>query len=234
MSKISYEKIEGEIRVTVPYVLKDDFKAKFRTAKWESSKKVWIIGSRSERRLVSYIEAVAANEQAIEELEQAELTLAEIQETVNELKRVKAEAAKIQEEIINLQGKHGELKDVKQQLDKEFKFVERLKNERESAKEAIQTEKAFIEEQLNKFFNLNEVKAAAEKVRKLHNTVGNKEGFTAAKQPIRDAIEALEAEGLRLLALNFIDEANYNRPDRDGLENMPADFWYKLEKIEEE
>jgi chromosome segregation ATPase len=234
MSRIGYEKIEGEIRVTVPYLLKDDFKSKFRNAKWESASKKWIISSRSEKRLISYIEAVAANEQAIEELEQAELTLAEIQETVNELKRIKAEAAKIQEEIINLQEKHGELKDVKQQLDKEFKFVERLKNERESAKEAVEKEKTFIEEQLKKFFDLNEVKAAAEKVRKIHNTVGNKEGFIAAKQPIRAAIEALEAEGLRLLALNYIDEANYNRPDRDGLENMPADFWYKLEKIEEE
>ena len=234
MSKISYEKKEGEIRVTVPYVLKDDFKSKFRTAKWESVNKVWIISSKSEKRLISYIAAVAVNEQAIEDLEQAELTLAEIEETVAELKRIQSEAAAIQKEIIRLKEKHGELSELRNEFQKEFSNAEELKKEREVAKVSVATERAFIDEQLNKFFDLNEVKAAAEKVRRLHNQVGNREGFIAAKQPIRKAMEALEAEGLRLLALNYIDEARYNRPDKDGIDKMPAEYWYRLERIEEE
>lgn len=80
--KLSSIKIDSGFVVSVPYELKDDFKAHFKTAKWSPTQKQWCVGPRSGKKLQQWIDHININfsDEVLEEFDARSMTEKEIEQ----------------------------------------------------------------------------------------------------------------------------------------------------------
>lgn len=232
-STISVEKTDTGFIVKIPYAIKDDFKDSFKTAKWHADKKAWELGSRVEKRLMTW-----ANEYS----ELADKTMEynqqhdEIEFSQQELERLKENTlqklADIQQQLAKLKLKNAQLQQTKtaiQELELQLKQAT-LELQKENCIHSQQ--QADIASVVSGLININAVLKAHQTLCHVYKKVGAqaREQYDDAQTIIKTAIKNLNKAGLRSKGLEKLYEMNFNRPDRDDPSTVTLTDIYNITK----
>lgn len=238
--KISILEKDDRLLVTIPYALKDSFKAVFRTATWAAAHKAWSVSTRSRKRLEAWVAEVErsgvlepaedhdAREMAEQEVEKLRVDLGKLD---MDLRRQLAEQRSLEE----IRADNAQL------LDRIARMRAELANTVAAVAEqrqAAAAEKADIEATIASIINLNAVNSAIRSIR-----------WLAAQAPraqhrhdFEQHVELIDAEHDKLLEAGFdspllreLSCANYNRKHKDAHEwQQPLTFCVLAKKEEEE
>lgn len=235
---LTINEIETGYSINIPFILKDIFKEKFPSAKWNNYTKKWEVGSRSFKRLNQFIEQAKVLEESLIELETKEMLN-------DEIKIIENQVNSILREIKMKISEHEEIYELNQNI---LELKAELKNEQENLVKlaaelkVISDEKTRNLDELINYFSgiisFNKIESARKQMYSWHGKVGRvaKEKFTEAQEIIDDEKDKLEEAGWGLTGLDFLSKANFNRADRDHPKLMPANAmsdFYKLDDLNE-
>lgn len=219
-NKISKNSSADQIFVSFPFALKDSFKSTFKTAKWDGVRKTWNIKNSavSAKKLDAWIaevdaSGVIADLNAVDEEAIDQKTIANIQadliEIRAELKKTSASAEQRQKTIDLLSFLRQDLKSEQ--------------TKRDAAQTQAKEQKAQIQEYLGVLVDLGQMRQAYTTMFRTHNKVGSDahKDFNAAQSTLVEFYNILNKYGLHSETLDKITDANFNRPDRDGLSRYP-------------
>lgn len=216
--------------VYVPFDLKDIFKAHFKTAKWNSSKTCWEVGVRSHKKLIQFQDVVDKYKVQLENKFYVEQLLEEELLTDEEIRNLSCQILVIAAETRDVTG-------LKERLEKKLMRLNSMKQEISAAKieiEALNEQnmhtKAEIEQRINNLVDMELVRRLAREMSKHIKSVGqtSKDLFKDAKNEIVQQRNILSSKGFGLKALDWLANANFNRPDRDSPNVMPCSAWTEL------
>ncbi len=220
---------DGGMHVFFPFALKDNFRKEFPNATWVPARKAWRVGSRSAKRLDQWMAAVASAAERIAVLD-------ELQFSERELMRVTDVANTLATKLGGLTNDLKRLLDVKDSLLAARTHLDDVRKSVAVKEKQIADEKAEIEALLEGIIDLRLCHELKKSFHYYHTQVG-----AAARRHFNEVIAEIDVErkklrlaGYRLVALDYMSSANFNRFDRDGLNNIPADAWYDLRKIVED
>jgi hypothetical protein len=208
----------------VPFEMKENFKKVFPSAKWNPDGKVWIVGSRSEKRLQQWIQEMTALASSIEDDEAAELTSRKIQE-------IRDEAETWRERIHAARSEAGNIKNLAELLKAEKAKLAEVKKEFEIAELEKQEEYKKVATLLSGIIDPKKILLLAQELSKNQNFSG-RQYFDEAKKELKEMREKLAAAGLKSEGLNELISININRPDRDKPSNVKMVDVLKISKIE--
>jgi DNA repair exonuclease SbcCD ATPase subunit len=225
------------------FELKDSFREVFPTAKWNPVSRQWEMGVRAKKNFEAWASEVQTAEAALVELEKekeaAEWSESEIEKIKASIAQVIAETSKSkaalpkQEALMAVRTELLErLKELEPQLSKERARVA-------SAKKSAQQSEARIRQKMEGIVDFAAIEAAFRKMQWAHRGVGSthRRAFEEAQAVINEQIENLAEAGWGNVGLNWASNANFNRPERDGLNRMPAgamDEWFEFVGDEED
>jgi len=238
---VSYEKVTDGFHVQFPFDLLQVFKDTFKTAKWLPNEKVWLVGPRAEPRLKEFSQLVREQVTAWEDLEAAEFSaseLAQLQQRLDALNhQIQVRASQILKDTQSAESaeklrqaiaeKRTELQGMQAQLDKAAK-------DRAAASASLHAEQVHLDSLLASIIPIKQLKGPTlTAFQRNHSAVGATAHrlFNEAQSEFSSAKKALAKQGLRLKALDWLVDANFNRPDRDAAGLMPETHWYALEKL---
>ena len=203
-------------------VLIDSFKAAFRSGKWNAAEKRWEVGSRSKTRLQTWIDE--ANAYLADENE--EMLAKDLEFSIQLLKSCREMLRDTREQKEKAQNLVAELNKVKAE-------IENVKAEVEQEEAELKKAENSVLELIGQVVDVKRIYEIKEKMKQLHfgRYASDKSNFKALQNEIGEYIEKLEKIGYSSPALDFLYTANFNRPDRDKIDNMPK--LTKLEKFEE-
>lgn len=222
----------GSIRVSVPYAMKDAFRKVFPSAKWESASKSWTLGKRSKAKLEQWAGVVNTTYDA--EAEAQFLSAKELADLAQAIKdarvELQSETRRYEASVQALGEAHLTvllLKSVQDEVDAVAKKLQ----DTATVMKATQAE---IEERISRIVPVSVLKSLAYDLDRAHKvkTAQSHSRFDELQATLTKHRAAFKSAGLRLAALDYLVNANFNRHDRDGLHNMPAGAWHKITKIE--
>jgi hypothetical protein len=218
--------LEKGFGVKFPFELKDSFKATFRTAKWNGYKKQWEVGPRSKKKLEQWIEIASKAAEEIELADSEELKK-------EELAKIEADIAKIRAGIANRR-KEINAVNVVEMLNSAKEELAKAQAEFEAATTEKSIKLAEAKEMLSRVCDINTIQAAISKMKDNHNKVGSKPRgiFDNAQHELIQEYKKIQAIGFRSWGLYDLINLNFNRPDRDRIDDCSS--IYELEKIESE
>jgi chromosome segregation ATPase len=232
----------GVISCYFPIALKDNFREALPSAKWDKYANCWKVTTRVRTRVLSWAKAVEEAAQLAKQIEEVELQeedYKKLEKFVEELRatleRKKNDYAKAIIETDNIKRLKEEAEQIKKLLEAEEEKILAAEEIRAQAKKALAQERAKIDGILSKIIDLDKLKGVVfATFAKYHNAVGAtaRSMFDRAQSEYFDAQEQLAKAGYRLAAIDYLCDANFNRPDRDGVKFMPPNAWYQLSKIE--
>lgn len=212
--------------ISFPYTLKDAFRAEFPSAKWNPTQKLWEVGPRSKSRLAAW--AAEANETATAALiaEERDFTEAELAATRRQMDEINQRFSESRRSL-------HELEEVKNRLLATKADFERAIKEAESTAVQVLEHENAINDLL---FSLMDKKAIDAAIACMSNNMNPRLG--TAKTKFLDAQEVIRAERMKLAnagwscaAIDFLADANFNRPDRDHPQYNRAKDWFNLKPI---
>lgn len=238
--ELEYTKNDAGFLVTVPFYLKDDFKSVFKTAKWDSTKKKWQVGTRAEKRLKGFfenLEKVSAELKAAnDEFESKELTLEEIKKAEDSLAAILKEKREATAEL-------QEMIESKEAIESCLEKIEKTKNEvaiiEGKKKEAFEEAYKMIS-QIIDFNKISSAQSAMGSYRNRSNYYNFRNEFDEHHMIVIRENQKLENAGLSSDVLNRFCAINYNRAgrnDRDAIDNYDLSeesIVSSITKIEEE
>lgn len=222
--------------VYVPFDLKDIFKAHFKTAKWNGSKTCWEVGVRSHKKLIQFQDVIDKYKVELENKFSAEQLLEEELLTDEEIINLSCQILGIAEKI-------SDVTDLKERLDKKLMRLNSMQQEISAAKIEIDAlneqnmhTKAEIEQRINNLVDLELVRRLTCEMSKHMKSVGqtSKDLFHDAQNEIVQQWKILRSKGFGLKALDWLANANFNRPDRDSPNVMPSSLWLELYKTNQD
>ncbi|AQU89238.1 hypothetical protein B0W47_16800 (plasmid) [Komagataeibacter nataicola] len=233
---ITFKEVEKGYLVKVPYEIKDDFKAIFKTAKWSAGDTAWFVGPRSLKKLERFQEetkdALAEIEakQVLEE--EAELTQKEIDGVLkslecisNNFEDLKTSIAKKKELLETLNAKRAEIESVKENFEAAQKENENLNKQ--------------IEEKIKGIIDVNDLETAIRKMVwsvKQGKSRDNRSYFEEAQEVFKDASNKLEEINMKSKMIDDIASANFNRSsygDRDYVGKYSVNLDTVIQSLEE-
>jgi DNA repair exonuclease SbcCD ATPase subunit len=223
----------GGYGVVFPIVLKDNFKAHFKSARWNRDCRRWEVGVRSKAKLDQWIDEVQGSG-VIEAAEAAEA--AEMAE--DDLRELRRQIAALKDQAEERTARLAKLRETKEGREKLLAELATAKAELERASAEVQAEadkvkarEAEIDEILSTVIDMNDMRQAAGEMAR---AIGSDRAvFNRAMRRVDAAREDLAKAGYELTALEILSSANYNRPDRDDPKRMSDEAWYRLSRIEE-
>ena len=218
-NKISKTITTDQIRVSLPFALKDSFKSTFKTAKWDNFSKTWNIKNSavSTKKLDAWIAEVDGSGviDALNAVDEEEMDQKTIQAIQIELKEIRDSlsntvSAEKRHKTIDL------LAVVRTELNAE-------REKRNAAQAQAKDQKSQIEEYLGALVDLGEMRNAYATMRRTHNGVGSncRTDFNSAQSTLVDFYNMLNKYGFHSKTLDSITDANFNRPERDNLTRYP-------------
>jgi uncharacterized coiled-coil DUF342 family protein len=238
---IKLEENNGTISCYFPKHLKDEFRSALPSAKWDSYNLRWMVTTRVKKRALSWAEhAVEAAEKALklEELEMQEEDLKRLNRIAEELQReIENRRLEIIEEkrtIERIAAAKEKEKALRDMLIAENNKLFDIRRQREEEQRELDEQRREIDELISQIIDLPKLKGVVfNTFAKYHQQVGAnaREMFDRAQAEFREAREKLREAGYRLAAIDYLCEANFNRPDRDSVKFMPRDAWYDLSKL---
>lgn len=222
--------------VKVSYELKDIFKSHFKTAKWNSEQKMWQIGSRSLKKWELFCEQTKIQQQQIDEINEEEFNQNELENLKKSLENIntkindkKYQFKKSEDFLFELQKVKDEISSKKQEL---IKAEEQLKLKLEEEN----NEKKEIHALISKVCNINIVKSASDQLAHAFNLIKHNRKqarfkFDEAAEIISKERSKLKDAGYKILAIEQLSYANFNKPNRDHPRLISEEKWYQIEKI---
>ncbi|TAA41545.1 hypothetical protein [Pseudoxanthomonas winnipegensis] len=219
-NKITKTTTSDLIQVSLPFAFKDSFKATFKTAKWDGVRKTWNIKN----------SAVSANklDAWIKEVDGSGVidALNAVDEEAIDQKTIEAIQADLIQIRSGLQASSASAEQRQKTLDLLSVLREELAAERKKRDDAQTTakqQKADIEKALGELVDMPAMRRAYAIMRRTHHTAGanSRTDFNAAQSTLVDFYNMLNKYGFHSETLDKITDANFNRPDRDGLERHP-------------
>jgi len=231
---IEITRLERGAAVSFPFALKDIFRDRFPSARWNRLDKRWEVGPRTVTRLRQWVSEVNASG-ILEQMSRAE----EAQLAGEELDKLRAELGALSREITTtetsvaaieaategMQGTRTLLEEMKPRL-------EAVRAAREKAQVAQDTERARIEALVSAVVSVEEIKGLRrEMLRNFIPKAHARAGFDTAQSRLCDIRDKLREVGIGCSALDLAVGANRNRPDRDRADlHMQLDFTVLEEK----
>lgn len=238
---VTYTKAKEGYHVQFPFDLLQVFKDTFKSAKWLPNERAWLVGPRAEPRLKEFAQVVQERVTAWEELEAAEFSaseLAQLQQRLDALNhQIQVRASQIQKDTMSAEAAE-ELRQALAQKRTELEAMQpqlhKASQDRAAASAALHAEQCRIDDMLALVIPIKQLKGTTlTAFQRNHNAVGATANrlFHEAQSEFSSAKKALAKQGLRLKALDWLADANFNRPDRDAAHLMPATHWYALDKL---
>jgi hypothetical protein len=225
---IKTEQISEGFAVYFPKELKDNFKAVFKSAKWDFENKRWIVGTRSKTKLEEWVKLTQEVAQEVEARESESLTEIEIRQIQSQIEQIR--------ENIELDRKRAQtyLRTINT-LEKAKLELEKAKSEHQIELEQKQKHAQKCIELVSTICDLNEIKAAMNTMKRTHGKIGKaKEDFRDAQSVIKDNLDRLRNKGFDSKGLRQLWEMNFNRPDRDSVDSVEIEHILDISKYEEE
>ena len=197
--------------ISFDYALKDNFKAAFPSAKWDAASRRWIVGPRSEKRLRAWAEAAKGAQEAAQEA-------AAVEEASTELHDAERKLVLIEEERRKWISKHASLVSIKSLLSEKREEIASAAQACSKAKAAADAERAEVIRILSDLVDMAEINDALKQMGRWQKAAGStaKTQYNQAQRVIIKARDTLADAGLASRGLNWLAEANFNRPHRDG------------------
>lgn len=229
---------DNKTAVSFPFALKDDFRSKFPSAKWDASRKEWVVGSRSVKRLDQWIEEINKSEvlDDLNAMEEQELSAKELSETQSALEKIKTDIRKKRGEIENLDAAIAKKKEAEKLIVEQKEVLAAVAKQVQVRNDEAETKKAAIKEKLEGIIDFDVINDAISTMKRYHNQVGSPASgqFRDAQEDIKEEIDTLRAAGLESVGLNKLYKINFNRPDRDKVGIVTMDDILTVKKYEEE
>ncbi|WP_340124488.1 hypothetical protein [Methylobacter svalbardensis] len=233
--KLSSTKTDSGFVVSVPYELKDDFKAHFKTAKWSPTQKQWCVGPRSGKKLQQWIDQIniTFSDEALEEFDSSLMTEKEIEQ-------LKQNIELINDEIKGKLDTLGKLSELKVQVEECTQLFRFKKEKLKEIISAIEIEKAEIVDEKKKLkmligsvIDIDDAKLQASIMARYHKNVSSndKRRFSDAQDEIIVYWDNLKSAGLSCQAINFLSSANKNRPDLDRASFVTEKMWFNIKDL---
>lgn len=239
--QVEWAEVGKHLQVKVPFEIKDSFRSAFPKAKWQSDTKLWLVDKAFQERLIEW---AGEAQKRLEEINEQLAELAEkkisnkeleaLEEEISLIKyRIKAKEQELRsaEECIKAIGESKAIiKSLMPQLEVAAKNLEAA--EKEKAKALLEHEN-FLESTLD----MPAIHSAITSLARNHNPARGqvaRSKFKEAQETIKAEADKLASAGLKLVALEYLLGMNFNRPDRDAVENMPENAWNNIVKIEGE
>lgn len=227
--EIKVTKTGSAISIALPFELKDAFRSVFKTAKWSPAEKVWVISSRSEKRLNEWINRIHASSvlDQLSSSDQAEMNAKEIRQLENDIERIKAAAASARANARASIEAAGELSKIREDLDAAKADRDAAVAEQKAAQEQLDAVRRSVNEIVETVVSIAEI----EKLRKgmwfdmKRPKAVNKKWFNEKQGQLEEILEKLENAGIGCDALTDAVNVNFNRPDRDAKDLIqPLEF----------
>lgn len=235
--------------VQFPYDLLGSFKENFKTAKWDGRNKLWNVGPRSGAKLEQWANAAKAALPTEEQLAEHDEHLM-LDEEIAKLKQ-SADAIKkqIEDELaksLSIDKKMAEIEELKKKVEEAKTVLAAAKADiaalNEKAETAKQEAQAVAKDgyaMLNEIIDVAKAKSLANIMsanfnKQFTGSFSNrydKHKFNDAKDEIIAMREKLKEAGLACQAIDWIAEANINRPDRDDPAKIAEKYWFDLKRI---
>lgn len=211
-------------KIKFPFDLKDNFRAAFKSAKWDPVQKMWKVGPRSIKRLEQWVKTVqdAADEIAThDEREFAMRDLEALAREVSDIAERRAAqmqfAAELKETLILIEAARVELAEMKAAYMEEQAAIADMREQIEAA--------------VRDHCDLEKMKAARTKmavvmpIRKAKAT----EEYNESKSIVLAEYERAKAAGFYSDAIELALRANKYRPDRDRQDLSREIIWKRTE-----
>lgn len=217
-----------------PFKLKDDFRKKFPSAKWNRTEKRWEVGPRTIKRLEQWAAEVEQAADALKRIEQMELTEREINETREVVAKLECDLREQEKKSGTLETYIEELNATCELLATRGAQLKAVSKGVAALEEHAKARRAEIYERLAIVIDFGAIDEAKQNMRRYHSDVGAtaKRMFHEAQEVIKRERTRLAEAGLHSAELDYLANANFNRPDRDGVNLMPAGARYEVWHIE--
>jgi hypothetical protein len=233
---ITIVKTEVGMAIAFPFELKDSFRKVFPSAKWNPTLKRWEMGPRSEKRLRQWADGVSAVIAGLDSLEDKELTEKEILAVKEQVQKIKSEILSARQAIDALGSSEDRLRSLKENLQTEKDGLQKVQQEVIAAKARVNAEAQAVKDLLNNIVDFPAIERAVSEMRKWERQVGRvaHEKFDEAQAVVWEQKLRLKDAGWRCEGLDYLGNANFNRPDRDGVGLMPSGALLEIHKLKTE
>lgn len=205
--------------IKFPFLLKDDFRCSFPSAKWLPSVKRWQVGPRSIKRLDTWVATVQKSGilEEIEDRDVGELTEKEISDVEYSLEIARRKLVELRTTATKMTANTKKLHAVRQALYEIHDNISVAEAEKAKAAQEELEARADVLAVVGKVVNVNEIEHLLAIMRKNMNIPKGyaRESYEAASAELLENYEALKDAGIGSNALKAALEANKNRPDRD-------------------
>lgn len=219
---ISYKTTSDYFEVTVPFAVKSTFKNIFKTAKWNSDKKVWLVNNTTASqtkldKIINGVDVVKCKE--LKDKEVTVATIAQLNKDIENNINVISREIKL---LIQEQNHETYIKEAQELLLQQADKLKTVKAEvEELKKQNLQKEQDLINS-VNAVMDLSELREVAYKMKKEGYEIRsyNKDKFYEYKEEIRVMRESLRKTGLDCTVLSEIIGANWNRAKKGGRDDI--------------
>jgi phage-related tail protein len=128
------------------------------------------------------------------------------------------------------------MKSLKETLQAENARLQKVREEVIAAKACAHEETQAVKNLLSNVVDFEAIERAKSEMRKWERQVGNVAHgkFDEAQEVIWEQRDRLKDAGWRCEGLDYLGNANFNRPERDGVGLMPSGAMLKIHKIKTE
>ena len=216
--QISKTDISSGAAVKFPFELKDDFRAAFKSAKWNAQAKQWEVGSRSVKRLDQWIEQVQGSGviDALNAHDEADLQEKEIQDLQNALEDIKKNITVELSRKDTADARKAKFEALRDELEaKRDELAVAAKASAEAYFEAQEVAQD-IEQRVSHIATVAQIDSLRIQMKKNFIPKAYASApFNEAQSKLREIQENFEEIGVRSRALDAAVSANKNRRDRD-------------------
>lgn len=226
MNKVTHIVSGDEMQIRIPFALKDAFRDVFKTASWDPTKKHWVVKNTTANlnKLKRFIESTQEALSALDHLETLEATVSDIQQLEKRVDEVKSKiCAEVEKQAQAVSAMSSatllseKLNEMKQQY-----AVERAAAE--EARRAAREERQRVKRELDEImrpFGIPELVSQLYRIRARGIGSRNREAFDEVQLEIEQAYTAIrETTGVSINSLKRFSRVNFNRPDRDRLDDI--------------
>lgn len=209
--------------ISFPYDLKEAFKTIFKTAKWDSGKKRWVVSNSTvnHNKLKLFIDKSQAALAALKEIEEQEATDIELATLEYQLKEIESKTREALDSKVAHQSQIAKIADIKSKL--ELRNPELIKAQNEAAETKAALNKT-IEDQVKKY-NIDTLVGRLIYVRKQYTLSENRKKFGSLQgELIRAHEQILSTTGINLKALRELYDEDYRKTSAQDLYYIARDL----------
>lgn len=228
MNRVTHIVSGDEMQIRIPYALKEAFRDVFKTASWDPAKKHWVVRNTTANlnKLKRFIESTQGALSALDHLETLEATVSDIQHLEKRVDEVKSKICAEVEKQAQAVSAMSSAALLSEQLNKLKQQYVAERAAAEQARRAANEERQRVKQELDELmqpFGIKELVSQLYKIRARGIGRRNRLEFEEVQLQIEQAYTAIcETTGVSINALKSFSRVNFNRPDRDRLDNVHA------------